>query len=76
MAYGYTKNKKAFIALEYLNMTAFNNKSSAELGSRLADMHLENIEGEFPTTGRFGFHVETYVGSIPQNNTWNNDWLV
>ncbi|VVC45486.1 Hypothetical protein CINCED_3A004193 [Cinara cedri] len=49
--------------------------ATAELGSQLADMHLNNLQGEQPNINQFGFHVETCCGFLPQNNTWTNDWL-
>lgn len=29
-----------------------------------------------PTIKKFGFHVETSCGKIPQNNKWTDDWIV
>lgn len=25
---------------------------------------------------KFGFHITTNIGIIPQNNTWTDDWIV
>lgn len=76
IATGHLDNGQYFIVMEYLNMTSLNAKSSSELGSRLADMHMFNLHEGHPTVKQFGFHIETCCGFIPQNNTWTNDWLV
>ena len=43
-------------------------------------MHLHNIElgkkGSPKFESRFGFHVETCCGSIPQRNRWDSSWTV
>ena len=43
-------------------------------------MHLHNIErgksGHPDYVNKFGFHVRTSCGSIPQKNAWKNDWKV
>lgn len=73
---GHVKNESNFIVMEYLKLVSLDNKSSAELGSQLADMHLDNTRGDHPSEKKFGFHVETYCGSIPQNNSWTKSWIV
>lgn len=76
IATGFTESGQYFIVMEYLNMTSLNTTCSAELGSQLADMHMNNLQGEQPNINQFGFHVETCCGFLPQKNTWTNDWLV
>ena len=43
-------------------------------------MHLHNIErgksGHPDYVNKFGFHVWTSCGSIPQKNAWKDDWKV
>ena len=43
-------------------------------------MHLHNIErgksGHPDYVNKFGFHVWTSCGSIPQKNAWKNEWKV
>lgn len=69
-------NKKHYLVLEHLDMTSFQNKTSAELGRQLADMHLHNFKGESPTVNKYGFDIDTTMGNLRQNNTWNKDWIV
>lgn len=38
------------------------------LGQQLA--HLHRSFGK-----RFGFHVDNYIGTLPQPNLWSNDWI-
>lgn len=76
---GHTKHKNNLLVLEYMNMTAnvtLSSELARELGSKLADLHLYNFRGNHPTVNKFGFHVNTYSGSVPQDNSWTNDWLV
>lgn len=76
IASGVTNNNKHFIIMEYFNMVGLDSKTSAELGSQLADMHLFNLRGEQPAVNQFGFHVDTSCGFLPQDNTWTDDWIV
>lgn len=71
---GNIKNKTNFLVTEYYKLTSLNDETSAELGSQLADMHLDNLNNKI--VKKFGFHVKTYCGNIPQNNTWTKDWIV
>lgn len=76
MVTGVTEKGYHFIAMEYLKLSSLSAECSAELGNQLADMHLFNLQGEQPAVNKFGFHVETCCGFIPQNNTWTEDWIV
>lgn len=76
IATGCINQDQHFIVMDYFNMTLLNSKSSSELGSLLADMHLHNLKEKQQSIKQFGFHVETSCGFIPQNNTWTDDWLV
>lgn len=73
---GFTKKNNYYLVLEYLNATTINNETSAKLGSQLADMHLHNLKGKHPAVKKFGFYIQTSCGSILQDNTWRNDWIV
>lgn len=42
--------------------------------AKLARLHLNSIPQS--PTGQFGFHTNTYVGNIPQENTWCDSWEV
>jgi protein-ribulosamine 3-kinase len=39
---------------------------------RLADLHRRSMAAS--PEGLFGFHVTTYNGRLPQDNTWNESW--
>lgn len=66
-------NKK-FIVMEYLNIKATHRQSSP-LGKSLADLHLHNIKRESNNIDKFGFHLTTCCGYLPQNNEWCEDWV-
>lgn len=38
--------------------------------ARLAELHRESVS----PTGRFGFHIMTYNGNLPQLNQWTDTW--
>ncbi|XP_054259340.1 ketosamine-3-kinase-like [Macrosteles quadrilineatus] len=55
------------------------NKHSAELGDRMARLHLHNKVLRDANDPRhlttFGFHKTTFHRLTPQDNTWKNDWV-
>ncbi|TVY48641.1 Fructosamine-3-kinase [Lachnellula occidentalis] len=51
-----------FFCCELINMTAFT--------STLAQLHSKGIS----PNGRYGFHVPTYKGTIPQYTAWHDTW--
>ncbi|XP_055336025.1 fructosamine-3-kinase-like [Paramacrobiotus metropolitanus] len=70
----------AACVMEYIEMRGLG-AQAAELGQQLARLHLHNASlktdgnsesGELVT--KFGFHVSTCCGYIPQDNTWHDDW--
>lgn len=79
----------AVIVMEYLDMNSLN-KYSGKLGMDLARMHLHNLELENKADAlvgattetspqyisKFGFSVSTCCGYLPQENSWEQDWLV
>jgi len=64
------------LVMEHLELKDCSNQ--AALGTQLARMHLHNIErgksGHPDYVNKFGFHVWTSCGSIPQKNAWKNNW--
>ncbi|XP_050527216.1 fructosamine-3-kinase-like [Daktulosphaira vitifoliae] len=72
---GYAEDGQYFIAMEFLEMTSLNLKSSVELGEKLANMHLYNLKSKEHPIKKFGFYVETCCGFLPQDNTWNENWI-
>lgn len=73
---GCVKDSQHFIVMEYFDLELLDVRSSAVLGSQLADMHFHNLQENNPCINQFGFHIETCCGFYTQNNSWNNDWLV
>lgn len=76
IATGCTDNGQYFIVIDYLKMSSLNKKCLSELGSQLADLHMFNLQENQPHIDKFGFHIETCCGFLPQNNTWTDDWTV
>ncbi|KAI8812603.1 Fructosamine/Ketosamine-3-kinase [Cladochytrium replicatum] len=60
-----------FFAMTSLNLSGRGGPAGqARLGEKLAQMH------QFKSpTGKFGFHVHNTIGSTPQDNTWEDDWV-
>ncbi|KAL5016621.1 hypothetical protein ScPMuIL_006210 [Solemya velum] len=80
----------AVIAMEALNLTGDLKQYGAELGEQLARLHLLTVENgkremrmcssihksvTFELVDKFGFDVTTYCGFIPQDNSWQDDWV-
>ncbi|XP_012695195.1 ketosamine-3-kinase [Clupea harengus] len=79
----------AVFVMEHVDMRSLS-KLSAQLGEHLADLHLHNQKqrekqskeeqtvgkgSEVPVIDKFGFHVPTCCGYLPQNNDWQDDWV-
>uniref|UniRef100_A0A914DHF8 protein-ribulosamine 3-kinase n=1 Tax=Acrobeloides nanus TaxID=290746 RepID=A0A914DHF8_9BILA len=78
----------AMFASEYIEMSGLS-RYAAELGTQLARLHLYNSEllkasqqraswfkeSSLKPVTKFGFHVPTCCGYIPQNNEWNDNWV-
>ncbi|XP_030646045.1 ketosamine-3-kinase [Chanos chanos] len=82
----------AVFVMEHVDMRSLT-KYAAELGERLADLHLYNKrqmdkqnreeqsigkgsgQTATPVIDKFGFHVITCCGYIPQVNDWQDDWV-
>lgn len=57
---------KSYLVLEYLKLSA--RSSDRVLGQQLAALHR--------STGQsFGFAQDNYIGTSPQPNAWNPDWI-
>ncbi len=57
---------QAFLVLEYLELRGSGN--AALLGTQLAQLHRA-------PQGRFGGGQDNWIGSTPQPNGWQNDWI-
>ncbi len=67
VAHGVT-GRHAFLVLEYLELQRGDSAGLAALGEALARMHRRTAE-------RFGWHRDNAIGSTPQRNPWNADWI-
>ncbi len=56
------------ILLQYIDAIEPTNKHWYRLGEQLAQLHCI-------TNNVYGFHENNFIGSIPQQNTWQEDWL-
>ncbi|XP_074640145.1 ketosamine-3-kinase-like [Tubulanus polymorphus] len=86
------KKHGTVFVMEYLNMTGLGRQNAGKLGHLLARMHLHNTKikdkSESMATSvhkqgedvkyieKFGFHVPTCCGFIPQDNSWIDDWVI
>ncbi len=57
----------AMLALEYVDLSPFDNKTAASAATVLAKQHKI-------TANRFGWHRDGYIGFSPQTNIWEDDW--
>uniref|UniRef100_A0A1B6D3G5 protein-ribulosamine 3-kinase n=1 Tax=Clastoptera arizonana TaxID=38151 RepID=A0A1B6D3G5_9HEMI len=71
----------ACLIMEYLNLKGLR-KLSHQLGKDLAHLHLYNIslsnqsnESGEEYISQFGFQTTTCCGYIPQDNSWQEDWV-
>ncbi|PLN82521.1 Fructosamine kinase-domain-containing protein [Aspergillus taichungensis] len=60
-----------FFLAEYRDMSGDMPQPEA-MGSYLASLH----QGSASPNGKFGFHITTYTGNLPQNNDWEKSWEV
>ncbi|NJM18071.1 MAG: fructosamine kinase family protein [Richelia sp. SL_2_1] len=58
-----------YIVLEWLEMGRGNNKSSEDMGRKLAQLHRKSL------SEKFGWDMNNTIGSTPQINTWTDDWV-
>ena len=68
ICYGAT-SQHSYLVLEYIECRGFNAQSSQQLGEQLAQMH--RVEQPY-----YGWHIDNTIGSTPQINTRENDWLI
>ena len=59
---------QAFLVMEYIETGGGNGGIAEELGQQLARMHQHSNE-------RFGWRRDNTIGSTPQPNSFENDWL-
>ncbi|MBT8137090.1 MAG: fructosamine kinase family protein [Gammaproteobacteria bacterium] len=59
---------RAFLALEFVELSGGNNAAATRLGGALAQLH--NLQRDY-----FGWHRDNTIGSTPQINTRCTDWV-
>jgi fructosamine-3-kinase len=57
---------RAFLVMEYIKLGG--RSDPAAMGEQLAEMHKKTSE-------RFGWHRDNTIGSTPQVNRWEDDWV-
>ena len=58
----------AWLALRWIDFGALSRRTEAVLGERLASLHRV-------TAPRFGWHRDNTIGTTPQHNAWDGDWV-
>ncbi|MCB1112739.1 MAG: fructosamine kinase family protein [Chlamydiales bacterium] len=58
-----------FLILEYIPLMPHTASSQQKLGEQLAALHLHR------GSDRFGFNIDNTIGTTPQPNRWNQDWI-
>lgn len=59
---------QAYLVMEYLQLGGGNQRAEEKLGEQLAEMH-------HCVTERFGWTRNNTIGSTPQENAWEADWV-
>lgn len=78
----------SFLIMEHLEMKSLASQTAAQLGVKLANLHLHNAKRLRDTSTnsfvgreggtfveRFGFETTTCCGFLPLNNEWKDDWV-
>ncbi|MBA2500342.1 MAG: fructosamine kinase family protein [Chitinophagaceae bacterium] len=61
-------NENQVLILEWINESKPNRDSWKKLGEQLAGLHqVTNLQ--------FGFEEDNYIGSLPQDNSWDEGWI-
>ncbi len=63
-----SSGSESLLALEWIDFELAGRDTERRLGAQLAEQH------RF-TSDRFGWHRDNTIGSTPQQNTWNDDWV-
>jgi protein-ribulosamine 3-kinase len=61
-------NSECLLALEWIDFDLPSNDTAGMLGEQLAKLHRHTKE-------QFGWHRDNTIGSTPQPNRWNDDWI-
>lgn len=63
-----------FYICEFRNLLVDELPSPAEFCEKLATLHKNSTASRQSEEGKFGFHVTTYNGNLPQENAWQDSW--
>lgn len=63
-----TAGGEAYLVMEYLSLRGYRAEAMGEAGRQLADMHRT-------TRDQFGWHRDNRIGSTPQHNAYDSDWV-
>ncbi|KAJ3056586.1 hypothetical protein HK097_005749 [Rhizophlyctis rosea] len=75
---GSLDHKSGFLVTSFIPLTSASRKHQSRLGARLAQMHAAppvTLDEFGPPAGRFGFPVNTMLGSTLQDNEWEDDYV-
>lgn len=76
----------ACLVMEFIEMKGLRSLAH-KLGDEIARVHMQNVnletrsnriseKSQMEYVQNFGFHTTTCCGYIPQENEWNEDWVV
>ncbi len=65
----WSEGKTTYLLMEYIESGSRGGSFFRDFGMKLARLHKERKET------RFGFHMDNYIGSTPQPNTWSDTWI-
>jgi fructosamine-3-kinase len=64
----YTEEDQQFLLLDWIETGERTPLFWKKFGEKLAQLHQVKTE-------RFGWETDNYMGSVPQQNTWTDDWV-
>lgn len=71
-----TVGNSAYLVLEWLNLGGKTNASAwEEMGQKLALLHQWTPPQNYPGAQNFGWDINNTIGSTPQINTWEKNWV-
>ena len=59
---------RSWLVLEWLDLHALDSETAGQLGRGLARLHSHGV-------AQFGWHRDNTIGTTPQPNAWNADWI-
>eukprot|EP00026_Physarum_polycephalum_P011551 Phypoly_transcript_11786.p1 GENE.Phypoly_transcript_11786~~Phypoly_transcript_11786.p1 ORF type:complete len:252 (+),score=39.41 Phypoly_transcript_11786:398-1153(+) len=68
---GTLQKNGSFFIMEYIDFGSLHSDTAQEFGSQLAKMHIYHQDKQ----KKFGFHINNTIGSTPQINDFEDDWI-